>query len=98
MSESYSSRQIRSARDAVTIGLAVIGLFGQIWWAQPAGTATRALIAWSDRICPAMKTTLRESVTVGNGAHRLDIAVVHRTIDALSGQAECAMRPFTQAT
>ncbi len=42
MSESYSSRQIRSVRDAVTIGLAVIALFGQIRWAQPAGAATRA--------------------------------------------------------
>ena len=98
MSESYSSRQIRSVRDAVTIGLAVIALFGQIRWAQPAGAATRALIAWSDQICPAMKATHRETVTVADGAYRLDIAVVHRTIDALSGQAECAMRPFTQAT
>ena len=80
---------LRRMLRCVIVGLVLAAIVGGWWRARPGGAATRVVIAVAARICPSSAPNIQKP-SIADGAHALDRAAVHRSLDALGvGRRRC---------
>lgn len=72
----------------IIFGMPLLAAIGNWWCSQPGGAGTRVVLAVAQAICPEPGAA-RKHTSVGDGAHAVDRAVLHRVGDLLVHAQRC---------